>query len=600
MTTPESERTKHFVKNVLRLWRHLSPRRHLQMFLLLGLSLCASMAEVLAIGAILPFIAVLISPEQVFESPHAAPVIRVFGFQDPTDLIVPLCVSFGVAAIVSGATRLLLLWAKTRLAQAIGADLSIHVYRRTLFQPYRVHVEQNSSEIIVAIAKAKGLVPEILVPLFGTISSLLLMGSILSFLILVDPTISLSVFSGFGAIYFLVAVSARKRLEANGKIMARESVKWTKTVFEGLGGIRDILLDGSQETYCEIYRTIDRRLNKASADNSFISGSPRFAIEALGLVLMTGFAYVVSWEEGGLVAILPLMGSLALGAQRILPALQDFYTSWATMSSGKTNLADVLSYLDQQLPDYAYLPPPKPLAFSSAISLRDVCFKYDQAGPVVLNNISFEIERGARVGIVGVTGSGKSTLLDIIMALLRPDSGSILIDGSPLGNENVRSWQANIAHVPQSIYLADSDIEQNIAFGVHPDKVDRKRVRLAAQRAQIADHIEGLREGYHSFVGERGIKLSGGQRQRIGIARALYKNANVIVFDEATSALDTETEAAVMDAIENLDRNLTILTIAHRLSTVEKCDKIVEIREGRVARVGKYEDLFAPPHAGKT
>ena len=219
-------------------------------------------------------------------------------------------------------------------------------------------------------------------------------------------------------------------------------------------------------------------------------------------------------------------------------------------------------------------------------------FRYSSDGPWVLNGLDLTIAKGARIGFVGATGSGKSTTMDLLMGLLEPTDGQILVDSEPLSRNRVRAWQRAIAHVPQSIYLADATLAENIAFGVPSGAIDMERVRQAARQAQIADFIEGRPQGYDALVGERGVRLSGGQRQRIGIARALYKQATVLVLDEATSALDNVTEQSVMDAIEGLDRDLTILVIAHRLTTVKRCDGIVELQHGRVVAQGKYEQLL--------
>jgi ATP-binding cassette subfamily B protein len=248
--------------------------------------------------------------------------------------------------------------------------------------------------------------------------------------------------------------------------------------------------------------------------------------------------------------------------------------------------------LDQPVAREWTEPPPAPLAFRSSVRFEGVRFRYLPDGPWVLDGLDLEIPKGARLGLVGSTGSGKSTTLDLLMALLVPTEGEVLVDGEPVRGARVRSWQRTIAHVPQSIYLADSTLAENIAFGVPPAEIDHARVRRAAQRAQIAEFIETRPEGYGAFVGERGIRLSGGQRQRIGIARALYRQASVLVLDEATSALDNLTEQSVLEAIDGLDRELTIILIAHRLTTVRRCDRIVELEHGVVVGQGSYEELL--------
>jgi len=287
-----------------------------------------------------------------------------------------------------------------------------------------------------------------------------------------------------------------------------------------------------------------------------------------------------------------LLGALALGAQRMLPALQQIYGAWASIVGSRASLADALELLDQPLPAEVYQSAPAPLPFQDAIRFDAVRFRYNSDGPWVLDGLNLTIPKGARVGFVGSTGSGKSTTLDLLMGLLEPTHGQILVDGQPITGERQRAWQQTIAHVPQSIYLADTTLAENIAFGVPREAIDLDRVRQTARQAQIADFIESQPEGYHAFVGERGIRLSGGQRQRIGIARVLYKQASVLVFDEATSALDNATEQTVMDAIESFSRDLTILLIAHRFTTVQRCDTIIQIEHGQLVAQGSYAQLL--------
>jgi len=258
-------------------------------------------------------------------------------------------------------------------------------------------------------------------------------------------------------------------------------------------------------------------------------------------------------------------------------------------------LQDTLELLDQPLPAYASEPRPAPIAFRHSIDLKGLRFRYTPVGPLVLNELNLTIPKGARVGFIGKTGSGKSTLLDIVMGLLLPNEGAMLVDGVAISTQNHRAWQANIAHVPQAIFLSDSTIAENIAFGVPANQIDQSRMRAAAEQAQIAQTIDTWDKQYETMVGERGVRLSGGQRQRIGIARALYKQANVIVFDEATSALDNETEQAVMQAIDSLGGELTILIVAHRLTTLKNCSQIVELDAGAVKRVGSYAEIIGHP-----
>jgi ABC-type multidrug transport system fused ATPase/permease subunit len=576
-----------------RLWQHLSRRRRHQFVLIMGLMLFSAFAEVVSLGALLPFLGILTAPDAVFNYRIVARVAHAAGITTARELLLPLTIAFAAIALLAGVIRMLLLWVSTRFTFAAGADLSTEVYRRTLYQPYRVHVARNSSEVISGITKkVGGTVLGVLLSLMTLISSIMLLVGIMVALIAIDPVVALVATIGFGTSYGLITWVSRRRLHRNSRRIADEDTRVIKALQEGLGGIRDVLLDGTQPVYCDIYRQADQPLRRAQGDNVFLSQSPRYAMEALGMVLIAGLAYVLSRQAGGVGTALPVLGALALGAQRLLPALQQSYGAWASMAGSHALLADTIELLDQPLPVALLLPAPTPLPFRDAIGFRGVRFRYTSDGPWVLDGLDLIIPKGARVGLVGVTGSGKSTTLDLLMGLLVPTEGDVLVDGQSITGNLVRAWQRSIAHVPQNIYLADTTLAENIAFGVPRAAIDLQRVQHAARQAQIADFIESRPEGYEAFVGERGIRLSGGQRQRIGIARALYKQASVLVLDEATSALDNETERSVMEAIEGLHRDLTILLIAHRLSTVRHCDTIAELEHGRVVAQAPYDELL--------
>jgi ATP-binding cassette, subfamily B, bacterial PglK len=576
---------------VRRLWGHISPRRRGQFGLLLILMLLASFAEILSIGAVLPFLGVLTAPERVFEHSASQSVIQAMGIVSPMQLILPITTAFAVAVVIAGSMRLLLLWASTRLSYATGADLSISIYRRTLYQPYAVHCSRNSSEIINGISNKTNSVIFVISMLATLLSSAAMLITILLAMLMVDPLIALVAFGGFGFMYGIIVRLTRKRLSVNSERAAHESTQVIKSLQEGLGGIRDVLIDGSQNIYCEIYRSADLPLRRAQGGTSFISASPRYVMEALGMLLIAMLAYFLVLQPNGVATAIPVLGALALGAQRFLPVLQQAFAAWSGVSGALASLEDALELLDQPLPDYAVNPVAKPLPFNRDISLKHVGFRYGPQTPHVLSDASLTINKGSRVGFIGITGSGKSTLLDLVMGLLQPTEGEMKIDGTPVTLANNRAWQAHIAHVPQNIFLTDSTIEENIAFGVPNDQIDRNRVIQAAQQAQIAGSIENWPRQYQTQVGERGIRLSGGQRQRIGIARALYKNVDVIIFDEATSALDNETEQAVMQSIEGLSTDLTLLIIAHRITTLKNCTQIVELKDGELHQLGSYQDI---------
>ena len=553
----------------------------------------ASLSEIISIGAVLPFLGALTAPEQVYQHPLMQSIIQILGLTEPSQLILPLTIFFIIAVLLAGSIRLTLLYVMTRLSFATGADLSISIYRRTLYQEYTVHVSRNSSEVINSIiTKTNIVINGVLTQVLTFISSTTLLIGIMGALFAINISVALSASIGFGLLYWLVIRYTKNQLKDNSQIIADQSTQMIKSLQEGLEGIRDLLIDGTQQFYCQLYRSADLPLRRASGNNLFISGSPRYALEAIGMTLIAGLAYVMTQQEGGMVTAIPVLGALALGAQRLLPALQQAYGAYSTIKGSNSSLKDVLDLLGQPLPVYADQPLPKPIPFERELKLTELNFRYTEDSPWVLKNINLSLKKGARIGFIGVTGSGKSTLIDIIMGLLPPTNGKLMIDQQPINSQNCRAWQAHIAHVPQNIYLSDSTIEENIAFGIAKEEIDHQRVKKAAQQAQIAELIEEWEEGYQTFVGERGIRLSGGQRQRIGIARALYKKANVLIFDEATSALDNGTEWEVMKAIEEIGEEITVLIIAHRLTTLKGCEKIVKLGKKYTVRVGSYQEMI--------
>ena len=575
-----------------RLWNQFEPRRRVQLKLLLVLMALASFAEILSIGAALPFLAVLTSPEKLFEHTATQPLIQVLGVTAPAQLLLPLTIAFVAAALFSGIIRLLLLWASTRLSFAIGADLSLKTYRNTMFQTYAVYCTQNSSEIISGTSSKVSTAINILNQALIFTSSTVILVTTLTALFTFDFVTALAIFGSFGLIYASIIKLTRKQLLTDSQRISHESNNVIKAVQEGLGSMRDVLIDSSQAVYCQIYRNADLPLRRAQGRNQFVSASPRYAIETLSMIAIAVLAYWLVQQTDGVTKAVPILGAIAIGSVRLLPLLQQAYSSWSIIMGGQVALQDLLKLLDRPLPDDADQAPPKPLSFKQSIGLNQISFRYGPESPYILNKINLTIVKGSRVGFIGTTGCGKSTLLDIIMGLLTPTDGTLEIDGQTLTPSNNRAWQTHLAHVPQTVFLADSTIGENIALGVAKDKIDYQRVRQSAQQAQLSDSIESWPNQYQTAVGERGVRLSGGQRQRIGIARALYKQADVIVFDEATSALDNETEQAVMQSIEGLSEDLTIIIVAHRLSTLKGCTQIVELGEANIKRTDTYQGIM--------
>ena len=577
---------------IISFWKYLDKRHKRRSVLIFILMIIVSFSEVISIGAILPFLGVLTSPELVYQNAFMQPIIQTLELSSANQLVLPLTIGFIVATLIAGVMRITLLNAINNFERVVGTDLNIDVYRNTLYQSYRDHIDRNSSYIVSLITKKTDVV------IRGTfraaltlVSSVLILIGIVSVLIMINVEVALGVLGGFGLIYWGISRYTRKRRAINSQRIANEHTKMIKVLQEGMGGIRDILINASQQFYCSLFRNSDVHLRRAIADNDFIALSPRFAIEALGMTLVAILAYYMSQSANEAEDIVPILGAIAMGAQRLLPVLQAIYSSVSNIDGSRHSLQEVLDLLSQTLPNYAEQPPAIPMSFKKEIRLNNLSFRYGENIPMVLNRINLTLTKGKSIGFIGVTGSGKSTLLDIIMGLLSPTEGVLTVDGVVLTMNNIRNWQANIAHVSQEVYLSDSTIEENIAFSQHKNNIDFSLVKQSANRACIAELIESWPEQYKTVIGERGVRLSGGQIQRIGIARALYRQASILVFDEATSALDSKTEKLVMDSIKDLGKNITVLIIAHRVTTLKDCDQVVELGDSKIIRIGSYNDL---------
>lgn len=569
-------------------YKHLSFRRRVQLALVLVLMLAGAVAEVFTLGAVLPFLSLLADPTLASTAPKVKAVLNQLSGWLGVSPLLAAAYMFGGMAFVAAAIRLTLAWASAKYVYLVGADFGREIYSRILQQPYAYHLEHNSSETLAAMGKVNMLV-------MGTLSSYMQMAIaglmsafIFAGLLWIDAKVALAAGGLFGGLYILTSFYSKRKLTANGHIIAKADVQKNKAMQEGLGAIRDVILDNNYPVYVAQFAKADLAQRQAQATNMVLAGAPKYVIESLGLVLIVGLAYVLASGAQGAAAALPVLGALALGAQKMLPYMQNIYNALSTIRGNQAGARGALDLMALPLPTrsevfvdaspdgrYATTPP--------RIELRDIDFLYTNSTPLVLRGVNLQIYRGQRVGFVGTTGSGKSTLIDLIMGLLSPTRGQIHIDGQLLTASNIQKWQSRIGHVPQSIYLSDASVIENIALGVQRADINVERLESVLEQAQLLDVIKQLPHGLDTRVGERGVQLSGGQRQRIGIARALYKKADVLILDEATSALDNTTEKKVMEAIYQLNPGMVVLMIAHRTSTLARCDVIYRMSAGCLA-----------------
>ncbi len=584
------------LRNLAPLWRALSPRRRRQLLGLQVLSLAAAAGEVANLGALLPFLRLLANPGEGLRAlgPLAAP-LRALPEQH---LLLGLGLGFMAVVVVSTTLRVLAIRSQLRLSALITADLGEQVFAAVLRRPFAWHLRHNSSSVLGLLTKdvdqVNGSIQALLLVVVNLAVVVLLGGS----LIALAPGLMLVIGALLAGFYLLVFRFTRGALRADGERLSSNYQGSLQMAQEALGGIRDLLLDRSQPFFQEVYRSRNLAFRLAGAAINIKAQVPRYLIEGFAVVLIVGLSLTLALAGQGIERQLPLLGTLALGAYRLLQPLQQCFNSLSTLQANQASLQRLQPYLGQPpavqstLPAEG-LPPRGGVPGRPLVQLVGVSFRYGSDGPWVLRDLNLAVAAGERIAFVGSTGSGKSTTSDLILGLLAPSEGQVLVQGQDLQARPglVAAWQRRVAHVPQQIYLSDASFAANIAFGVPADRIDHQRVRRAAEQARIAELIEANPQGYAAVVGERGVRLSGGQRQRIGIARALYKRAELLVLDEATSALDNRTEAEVMAAIEALDRQITVILIAHRLSTVERCDRVVLLEQGRISAIGSFREL---------
>ena len=514
--------TKHNVWHDLGwLWRNIfSRRRRLQAVFVVFFMLVGAVAEIFTIAAVIPFLAVFSDPDGFHGNSKFGALLQMVGVNRENFSLQTMGLAFCGIAVVAAVIRIMLAWISQRYVFRIGFDIGTALYDRMLHQPYTFHIRINSSRIIASVENIQKLLSKTFIPLMQACTALVIGTIIMAGLVWLSPLLATVAFSAFIAIYTAISLVTRPRLRRNAQIIAAANRSRVQAVQEGLGGIRDVLIDSAQRLYVRKFSRIDNSLRDAQAANALIVVAPRFVAEAAGMILLVVLAMVAD-ASGDVSNSLPVLGALALGAQRLLPLFQQSYTGWSSLMGNSALLENVVELLKEPIPSRFVGEQKEVPTLSEALEVHHLHFRYGPGQAPALSDISIRIPRGARIGLVGRSGSGKTTLMDLLMGLLQPTSGWIAADGVPLDEPNILSWQKQVAHVPQHIFLLDATIAENVAFGSASANIDTDRVREACRLAELDEFVMALPSGYDTMVGERGVRLSGGQRQRIGIARAM-------------------------------------------------------------------------------
>ena len=582
-------------------WELLDKRERHNAWIVLAIIILSALSSAFMVGSVLPFLSVLAEPGRIQSVPMLTWAYETFGFTTDYSFLVGLGLLALAMITITSAIQIFRTWAVARFATMRMHAISYRLMAAYLRQPYEFFLDRHTGEMGTRIlAETQQLVGNFLRPAAEAVASMFTIVAIVGLLIWLEPVVALAALFGVGGTYVLIYWLSRRALNRLGTVRAAANSARFHVTNEALGGIKDIKLLGRESAYLARYGTPSHTMAKAVATILVVSLVPKFALEAIAfggiillcLVLMDPESLASGATLNGL---LPLLGLFAFAGQRMMPELQKLYQSLAILQAGRAAVDIVHDDLIGKAAG-GHLPQtiPTGLGLREHLLLENVCYQYPNASHSGVKNVTVKIRAGEKLGIIGGTGAGKTTLADLILGLLSPTSGHIIVDGVRVTHANLRAWQQSVGYVPQDIFLTDASIAENIALGVPLKEVNRNRVEEASRIARLDSFVRSeLLDDYNTEIGERGVRLSGGQRQRIGIARALYHDADLIVFDEATSALDNATETEVMTSIEALPGDKTVIMIAHRLSTVQACDRIIVMENGCVVGCDTWEVLMA-------
>jgi ABC-type multidrug transport system fused ATPase/permease subunit len=589
------------LSHILKGWSLLDEQEKRGALVMLGIVVLSALTSALMVSSIMPFLATLAQPERIHEIGILSWAYEAGGFKSDYAFLVALGFVSLFAIVGANGFQILRIYVVTKFATMRMHSLSLRLLKVYLRNNYEYFLDKNSGELGSQIlAETQQVVQLFYRPAAEAIAATLTGGAIVALLVWVDPQVAVIAFLVAGLLYFASYYFSRKAVRRFGGVRAQANKDRFRIASEALAGAKDIKLLGREMKYVDAYAAPSFEMARAESFAIFLGTLPQYFMQIVAfggmIILILLLLDPTSLNDTKTMAeLLPLLGVFAFGGQKLIPELGKLYTGVTQLAYG----VPVVEALHRDLAEEMSLPllPEQdipPLGLKQYLELNDVRFSYANTEGVGLSGVSFRILAGERIGIVGGSGAGKTTLADVVLGLLRYSGGEIRVDGTVLSDDNLWAWQRSVGYVQQDIFLSDSSLAANVALGVPPSDIDRKRVMEAARLARLDEFVrQDLPDGYDTMVGERGVRLSGGQKQRIGIARALYHNADLIVFDEATSALDNITERQVMESIDALPGNKTVILIAHRLSTLEKCDRLIVMESGRVVGIGTWAELSA-------
>ncbi len=588
-------------KLIKELFSLLTPSQRRRFLMLQLLVVLMAILEVIGIASIGPFMAI-VSDSSLIESNSL--LIRLYqysGYNTEREFLfftgIIVLSALTLAAIVS----MFAIWRLSVFAAEVGTELADKLYDYYMHQNWLFHAGGSSSQLIKKISTESIRVTDLVINPLMQMNARIVSGILIAlFVIIYDPIVAFSGFIIFASSYLLMFVTVRVQLQKNGALLSDVLGDRFKLMNEGFGGIKDVLLLGRRNDFISRFEAAGKIFAHARGTNHAISIVPRYLMELIAFGSMIGLVlFLLGSKSSNLASVLPMLSVYALAGFKLLPAFQQVYSSLAQVKGNIASFESIRKDLrdsysvnlrDNHSKEVSNASNLK-LEFKGSVELKDVSFSYKGKAPI-LRKLNMSIPAKRTVGIVGPSGSGKSTAIDVLLGLIDPQKGQLLIDGQTITKEKRRAWQNNIGFVPQAIFLSEGSIAENVAFGISKNDIDLEQVKKAVSLSHLDELVASLEKGIQTKVGERGVQLSGGQRQRIGIARALYHDPDVLVFDEATSALDGITEKLIMEAIHDFGGDKTIVMIAHRLKTVEKCDSIFYLDAGQVTDQGTYQQLI--------